>query len=172
MVDRAACAASIRSGIRLESMVRASVSADTEAAPADRSTLAHSFSVVPVVNTSSMSSTLRPLKAALRRTANARRRLRMRFARVSDVWGSVAIVRTRSVAETGRLRCRPRRSAIRRDWLNPRVRSLEECNGTGTITSGANSSGKARIVNAASGLTKPNTLRYLSAQMASCSGGE
>lgn len=47
--ERPACSAQIRSGTRLESIVLASVSAETERAPAFSSVLAHSLSVVPVV---------------------------------------------------------------------------------------------------------------------------
>ena len=168
---RAPCSAKSRSGTSLESIVRASVSAETEAAPAERTALAHSLSVVPVVKTSSMSRTRRPANGSALRTLNARRRFRRRSCRVRDVCGSVATVRTRPVVDTGRIRYLPRRSAISRDWLNSRARSLEGCSGTGTIRSASSCSGKARIINAAKGLASPNAFRYLSAQIASWRGG-
>lgn len=165
-IDCTLSVAQILSGARLASIVRASVTAATEAAPAERKALAHSFSVVPVVNTSSMSRTRRPAKVSAVRTMNARRRFRRRSCLVRDVCGSVANVRMKSVEETGRMRCRPKRSAISRDWLNSRARSLEGCNGTGTMRSTSSCSGKARIISEAKGFARLKTFRYLNAQMA------
>jgi len=152
-------------------MVRASVSAETEAAPAERKILAHSLSVVPVVKTSSTSRTRRPSNDSAWRTVNARRRFRRRSCRVREVCGSVTTVRTRAVVDIGRIRYFPRRSANSRDWLNSRARSLEGCSGTGRIRSTSSCSGKARIINAANGLASPNACRYLSAQITSWRGG-
>ena len=164
---RAWRAARTRSGTRHESMVLARVSAETEAAPAASRTLAHPLSVVPVVNTSSMSRMRRPANGSAFRAMKARRRFRRRSDLVSEVCGSVARTRSRSFGETGRSRYRPTRSAIKRDWLNPRARSLDGCSGTGTSRSASSPVGKARITNSARGFARPNTCRYLKVQIAS-----
>lgn len=102
-----ACLAKRRSGTRSLSTVLASVRAKTGPVPDFRRIFAHSCSVVPVVKTSSTRRMRFPVRSCGLRTANAFRRFRSRACRVNVVWGSVAVILTRCVVETGRVRWRP-----------------------------------------------------------------
>ncbi len=104
MVDRGCRAGSAnrRSGTKSVSMVLANVRAKTGPLPAFRRAFAHSFTVVPVVKTSSTRRMRVPARSCGLRTENAFRRFRNRACRDKVVWGSVAAVLTRFVAETGR----------------------------------------------------------------------
>ena len=67
--------------------------------PAFRKVFAHSFSVVPVVKTSSTRRMRFSARSCGLRISNAFRRFRNRACRVNVVWGSVAAILTRFVAE-------------------------------------------------------------------------
>src|SRR6267143_676533 len=100
----AACSAKKRSGTRPVSTVLASVRAKTGPVPAVCKVFAHSFSVVPVVKTSSTRRMRFFARSCGLRISNAFRRFCNRACRVNVVWGSVAVSLTRFVAETGRAR--------------------------------------------------------------------
>ena len=113
---------------------RAIVNTKTSSAPAAVKTDAHSDTVAPVVNTSSISSTRRPQICFGARTSNAPLTLSRR-ARASNPARclSVCKMRTRLCSSMSTPVVRASARARTAAWLCPRSRSLFQCNGTGII---------------------------------------
>ena len=91
----------MRSGIIVGSIVRPNVITNTSPDPALRRVFAHSFTVVPVVKTSSIRRMRFFTIASGCRTANARRRFFRRLLRDSVVWAGVGMARIKFVYATG-----------------------------------------------------------------------
>src|ERR1700691_353479 len=106
--------------ILLAHSTRARVSTSIRRAPAARSTRAHSCAVAPVVITSSTSNTRRPATRDGRRTANASRTLRARWARSRAVCDGVARTRARELTSSEQLSRGASAAPSSAAWLKPR----------------------------------------------------
>lgn len=158
---------------------RASVRAVTERAPAARRVRAQSCSVAPVVQTSSMRRTARPLTTDGSGQSNASRMFSMRpFRSAVSTW--LAVWRTRMSASAAQgMAAIPASACARRcAWLYPRSRIRAWWRGTGTrsivVRMARAASGVRRIVSAsqqARGAASDRMLRYFMRQMACARSG-
>src|ERR1700679_2529563 len=148
---------------------RASVRTSTLRAPDRFRVRAQADTVAPVVNTSSISSTVRPLTASARFGAirNAPRTLRRRaLADGISPWLGVGRIRSSTRGSAVLPVSFASRCAIRADWLKRRDHRRRRCSGTGTrISASARRSRPARSSQRAKAGTRSSRSARLSARI-------
>jgi len=144
------------------SAARAMTNPKTRRAPACRSVRAHSFSVAPLVYTSSTSRRIFPRTASSEVTAKlpamlcARSRASMPARR-----GSVSTIRRSTSSLKGRARTRATSRASSVAWLYPRSRSRRGWRGTGSTTSTSRKTGSSRSTSRIRSRRRSHTCGFL-----------